>query len=230
MKWIHHYQLFLFDFDGILVNTEELHFKAYKKMCKARGFSLRWDLPTYISYAMYSAAGLKEGIYKEFPDLKRYEPCWEILYKEKKQAYIELISDEGAALMPGVEKLLIALSESNIKRCVVTHSTKHQIDVLRRKNPLLDSIPVWITREQYSEPKPNSECYEKAIAMLADPEDRIAGFEDSPRGLKALLGTKAEGFFITSLFDAKAVRSLESELGREFSHYDSFKELFKKVD
>ena len=34
MDWIKKYQLFLFDFDGLLVNTEEMHFLAYKQMCE----------------------------------------------------------------------------------------------------------------------------------------------------------------------------------------------------
>ena len=32
MRWISEYQLFLFDLDGLLVNTEELHYQAYKNM------------------------------------------------------------------------------------------------------------------------------------------------------------------------------------------------------
>ena len=43
MEWIHHYQLILFDLDGLLVNTEQLHYQAYKNMLQARGFSLPSD-------------------------------------------------------------------------------------------------------------------------------------------------------------------------------------------
>lgn len=230
MHWIHHYQLFLFDFDGILVNTEELHYKAYLKMCADRGFTLKWDEPTYIRHAMYSSTGLKEGIYREFPDLQRYEPCWDILYREKKRAYCELLQQEGVNLMPGVEKLLLELEKANIKRCVVTHSPSDQIALIRKQNPILDTIPEWITREHYSQPKPSPECYQKAIAHFKDEGDRIIGFEDSPRGLKALLGTEAEGILISQYFDQSEIRELSNDVGREFSHIPSFPELFKNLD
>jgi len=225
MHWIHDYQLFLFDFDGILVNTEELHYLAYKKMCADRGFTLPWDMPTYIQHAMFSATGLKEGIYREFPELKRYEPCWDILYREKKQAYAELLVNRGAALMPGVEQLLKELAEAKIKRCVVTHSSSEQISLIRARQPILNSIPIWITREDYSQPKPSPECYQKAIAKLAEKGDRVIGFEDSPRGLKALLGTDADAVFITDLFTPKEVKNIAQELDKEFEHVSTFNDI-----
>ena len=190
MEWIHSFQLFLFDFDGVLVNTEELHYKAYKKMCADRGFSLKWDLSTYAHYAMYRAEGLQEGIYKEFPALKQQEPDWSRLYQEKKDAYFTLLK-EGVELIPGVEKLLLALEEAGISRCVVTNSVAAHIALIREQIPVLNTIPHWITREDYEKPKPDPECYHKAIELYSRPGDRVVGFEDSPKGLKALLETDA---------------------------------------
>jgi len=228
MDWIHHYQLFLFDFDGILVNTEELHYKAYIKICADRGFELKWDPYTYLRHAMYTATGVKEGVYREFPELFKQEPSWDVLYKEKKKAYFQLLQEEGVALMPGVNTLLKALEVSGIKRCVVTHSPHEQIQLIRSQHPILDSIPHWITREHYTQPKPSSECYQKAIATHKSSGDRIIGFEDSPRGLKALLGTEAEGVFVTEFFTPEEIAQLSQETGRSFIQVSSFPELFSK--
>jgi beta-phosphoglucomutase len=225
MDWIHHYHLFLFDFDGILVNTEELHYKAYLKMCANRGFKLNWDQHTYMKYAMYTATGVKEGIYGEFPELQRQEPAWDVLYKEKKKAYIELLETEGVSLMPGVDILLNALKNKGSKRCVVTHSPSEQIALIRKQHPVLDSIPNWITREHYVQPKPAPECYQKAIANFKGAGELVIGFEDSPRGLKALLATEAQGVFITEFFTPKEIAQLAEETGRKFAHFPSFKEI-----
>lgn len=225
MQWIHHYQLFLFDFDGILVNTEELHYKAYLKMCADRGFELTWDEKTYVRHAMCSATGLKEGIYREFPKLYQSEPDWNVLYLEKKQLYSELLNENRVSLMPGVEPLLIALEKANIKRCVVTNSIAEHIAVIRERHPILDSIPHWITREFYQEPKPSAECYLKAIDLHGSAGDKVIGFEDSPRGLQALLGTKAERVFISELFEKEEVRQFSAVRGA-FEHVPSFPALF----
>ncbi len=219
MHWIHSYQLFLFDFDGLLVNTEDLHYRAYKKMCEEQGFSLPWDRKTYFQYALFSATAIREALYRDLPGLN---PRWELLYQAKKDAYMHLLREEGVELMPGVAELLITLQHAGIKRGVVTHSPDEQVFLIRQHQPLLNTISTWITREHYSQPKPSSECYEKAIKMLAAPEDKIIGFEDSPRGLTSLLGTRAEGIFVTDFFNQEEIATLAREIGRPFSHHLSF--------
>lgn len=196
MRWIQNYQLFLFDFDGLLVNTEEIHFLAYQRMCKGRGVDLDWSFERYCRSAHYSADALQHDIYETFPQLKEQESDWSILYAEKKSAIMSLLNEGAVHLMPGVEELLKALEHAGIKRAVVTHSPDELVSVVRKKNPVLNTIPNWITRHDYTHPKPNPECYLKAIDLLAKPEDKVIGFEDTPRGLQALLGTRAKPVLI----------------------------------
>lgn len=199
MQWIHDYQLFLFDFDGLLVNTEEVHFSAYRKMCKARGFDLKWTFDRYCQAAHYRADGLKEQIYAEFPGLRTQEPDWHVLYEEKKAFMVKLVKEGAIHMMPGAEALLKALAEANIPRAVVTHSPDELVSEVRRQNPILNTIPIWITREDYTHPKPHPECYQIAIKKLAKEGDHIIGFEDTPRGLLALMETQAQAVMITTV-------------------------------
>jgi HAD superfamily hydrolase (TIGR01509 family) len=101
--------------------------------------------------------------------------------------------------MPGVATLLDALDKARIKRCVVTHSPSDHVEYIRKCNPELNSIPHWFTREHYSQPKPNPECYLKAIAELGEEGDAIIGFEDTPRGLSALQQSPAQAVFLTEI-------------------------------
>lgn len=197
MQWINPYQLFLFDFDGLLVNTEEIHFQAYQKMCKGRGYSLPWTFERYCSIAHYDAEGIREKIYAEFPQLKELD--WMTLYHEKKKWVEKLLKEGAVKLMPGVAPLLTALKEQKIKCCVVTHSPPEQVNLICQQQPLLKTIDNWVTRNDYSHPKPNPECYLKAIQLYAQPGDKIVGFEDTPRGLTALMQTKAQPVLISQI-------------------------------
>ncbi len=197
MSWMEQYDLFLFDFDGLLVNTEILHYKAYRNMCEARGYHLDWDFPKYIQVAHYRAEGLEEQIYATFPKLKEEEPDWSVLYEEKRQALFHIYHNDPIPIMEGVEDVLLRLKELDKKRCVVTHSDRDVVKAIRLKNPVLDTIPNWIVREDYSQPKPSPECYIQAIKTLANNGDRVVGFEDTPRGLKALMGSTATPVMIT---------------------------------
>ena len=199
MEWIHDYALFLFDFDGLLVDTEQVHYHAYRAMCRNRGFDLSWDFRRYLAAAHYSAVGLKEEMYREFPTLEEQEPRWELLYAEKRAALLDFYRKGEVALMPGVETLLAALETAAIPCCVVTHSDSEQVALIRQALPQLDTIPHWITRHDYSQPKPHPECYLAAIKRFAKPGAAVIGFEDSPRGLKALMQTPAQPLLITTI-------------------------------
>lgn len=196
LDWIYKYQVFLFDFDGLLVNTEHLHCEAYRRMCLNRGYQLDWDFHRFCVAAHLSATGLRQGIYEQFPMLQMDEPVWEVLYEEKKQAYLELLESGQLALLPGAEELLIALQQAGMKRGVVTNSTQVQIETIKKKFPVLDTLPVWVTREDYQNPKPSPEGYQLAIRLLAREGDRMIGFEDSLKGLQALLQAGAKGVLV----------------------------------
>ena len=158
MHWLTNYQLFLFDFDGLLVETEHLHYQAYILMCKKRGVKLNWSFDRYSKAAHHSATALREQIYAEFPPLHLQEPDWSVLYREKTLCYLAIIDKGNIPLLPGATELLLALQKANIKRCVVTHSASELIRRIRGQNPILDSIPYCITVEDYSKPKTDPEC------------------------------------------------------------------------
>ncbi|KAF3362474.1 HAD-superfamily hydrolase [Chlamydiales bacterium STE3] len=224
MQWIYNYHLFLFDFDGLLVNTEELHYRAYKTMCAKRGTTLPWDFNRYCQAAHYEAEGLRIQIYAACPALLQQEPDWSVLYKEKQAIMKELLRSDEIALMPGAEELLTNLSKTSIKRAVVTHSPHELIAIIREKLPLLQSIPNWITRDFYAKPKPHPECYLKAIDMLSAPNDRIIGFEDTPRGVTALLSSKAEPILVCQADYPEIPRFIASGV----QHFHSLHDLCQK--
>lgn len=193
------YGLYLLDLDGLLVNTEQLHYEAYLHMCSARGFPLHLTFSQYCEIAHRSAEGIEQCIYAKFPLLQHQEPRWRVLYAEKKAAYIKLLQTRPIELMPGADRLLYALEEAHVKRCVVTHSAADLAASLRSYHPALQTVPYWLTRESYKHPKPDPECYQKAIALFAERDEAVIGFEDSPRGLQALSGTRADRVLISSL-------------------------------
>jgi HAD superfamily hydrolase (TIGR01509 family) len=215
MNWIRHFQLFLFDFDGLLVNTEHLHYQAYVNMMAARGYILDWSFAQFCEVAHLNSTALRDALYAAFADL---EPNWEILYREKKEAYLNLLLSGKVELMPGVERLLKELATAGIRRCVVTNSSLEQTRLISSQLPILHSIPKWITREDYEKPKPDPEGYLRAIALCAQQGDRIIGFEDSIRGLQALQQTSALSVLICSSHHPL----LELASQGTFLHFESF--------
>lgn len=221
MQWIDRYQLFLFDLDGLLVNTEELHYRAYRDMLANRGYTIPWDFAAYFQIAQMDADAPRRAIYSAFAELEKEEPSWQVLYAEKKEAYRRILEREPAPLLPGVERLLRLLKEKNVRRATVTHTSRALVDLIRRQNPVLNTITHWFCREDYNLPKPSPDGYLKAIQMLSKPGDAIIGFEDSFRGLQSLIDSGVTPVLVNSI--DPALRKTCRDKG--IQTYSSFEEV-----
>jgi beta-phosphoglucomutase len=220
MQWISKFDLFLFDFDGLLVNTEHLHYQAYLNMLAKRGHQTGLSFANFFELAHLSSSAWKEALYADIPGLDSH---WQTLHEEKTHCYLELVAAGKVGLMSGAETLLKELERAGKRRCVVTHSFLSQVQLIRSKLPVLETLPHWITREDYDKPKPNPECYLRAIELYGRKGDRIIGFEDSLRGLRALMGTSAVGVLICP----KHHPLLEIGLAEGGKHFESLEAVFK---
>ncbi len=223
-EWIKNFDLFLFDFDGLLVNTENLHFLAYKTMSQKYQIKLNWDFLTYCKYAHSDKPLLKEEIYKKYIAIYNKEPDWPSLYKETKEIYLNLLGGSNLSFMPGAEDLLLSLIENNKKVCVVTNSSKCQIDKIKEKLKVLSLIENWITRDDGVDPKPSPEGYLLAKEKLYKENDKIIGFEDTIKGLKALSFLDATKVLVC---DPKHPQ-LKNFKGDNYFYYESLENVFNE--
>lgn len=178
-------EAYLFDFDGVLVATEPIHFEAYRRALAALGYDLDWDFPRYCRMAHYGSDELRRNLGESFPTLFA-TTSWDELYADKSRRYLGIVEEGGILLTPGARELLERLAAADAPRAVVTHSQRVQIDALRRQHPILDSVPLWLTREDYDGAKPAPDGYLEALRRLGREAGRCIGFEDTPRGLQSL--------------------------------------------
>jgi len=215
------YDFVFLDFDGLLVNTEHLHYQAYQKMCQDRGCLLSWDFSTYCQIAHASSEGIRERIYQDFPILVKNEPDWKVLYAEKKAAYEQFLEEGKVELMPAVSGFLLYLQEHKIQSCVVTNSFRGQIEAIKGKIPELREIPYWVTREEYLNAKPSPDPYLAAKQKYAQGKKRMIGFEDTVRGWQSLAEANIEAVVISSCLSEDFKTYLE---GKKVNYFPSFNE------
>lgn len=221
MKSLSSYDFILFDFDGLLVDTEPLHYAAYMLMCARRGYSLEWSFEKFCHVAHAEASGFFKALRTECPALFASGVSEQVLYEEKKCAYVELLKTEPFALMPGVAALLDHVHSLNKPCAVVTNSPRAQIELIQSRLPLLERIPLWITREDYTCPKPSPEGYELAISQLSCKRKRGIGFEDSLKGLKALISAGVEAVLVCP----SSYAGVSEALQRGASHINTFNDM-----
>ncbi len=186
MSWWSSFEAVFFDLDGLLVNTEELHWNAYREMCYRNGVNLEWDFSTYYSIASRSATGVLQRLIVEHPKLFEQKD-WEDLYQEKRAILLKKFQSEVIPLMPGVETLLSSLQGISIPCAVVTHSSYSLVDQLQSQHHCFSAIQKWFARESYLNPKPAPDGYQAACLFFGVVPERCVGFEDSLRGVESLI-------------------------------------------
>ncbi len=218
--WLDPFDFFFFDFDGLLVNTEELHWKAYQKVCTFYECDLDWDFPKYCSYAHHSTEVLRDAVFSYLPQLRKQESCWNIIRQKKNAIYQELIEAKSVTLMPGVKEVLSYLEQTKKKACVVSNSPNHHLELIRHQLPMLDQIPYWIGRSDYSLPKPHPDGYLTGLEKYVPKDCLSIGFEDSMKGLKALRQTPIVPVLISDLHH-EGFSSIPQDTMRFNSFYDA---------
>lgn len=209
MGWLEDYEVFLFDFDGLLVDTEPLHFAAYQQMCENRGVAFPFDFSQFCVEAHGTAMGIWEALERKCPGLFTTESRREVLYGEKKQAYLDLLKKGTLQLMEGVDSFLSELLERGKRCAVVTNSPRDHVEIIKEGLPKLHAIPLWITRENYLNPKPAPDGYLEAMSRLHASQEKVIGFEDTLKGLSALLAAGVTGVLVCPSERAQVKLALE---------------------
>jgi len=184
---INKYDLFIFDLDDTLINTENYHYDAWIKTLKNNinnDFSITHDY-FFSKFHTINKDGIKNYLTNEL-----YLDDPNKVISEKNNIYIKLIQKESQniKMVDGAEDLLELIISNNKKFVIVSNSLKSNIDFYSDLFPILKHSSKNYYREMFQNKKPNPECY---LSVINDfPNERMIGFEDSITGIEALTQVK----------------------------------------
>lgn len=166
----------LFDFDGVIVDSEALHHRAYE-----------------IALAPYGVAGIPKAVYADRFSNRGVglEYCSEqvpgidvrALKRRKEELFIELMR-EHARLLPGAADTVRALGVGG-PLAVATGSVREVVTSALRRFDLADAFREVITREDYDREKPEPDAFLRACERLGEEPADCLVIEDSYKGLRA---------------------------------------------
>lgn len=174
----------LFDFDGVLVNSEMIHFLAFEKAGRDAGMVITQE--QYFSEAI----GFDDrGVWKQLAKAHNLslDPATLLqLMAYKAQVLKDLIQQKTYSALPGVEALVRGLWR-NYPLAIVSGALREEIELMCDGIGLRDCFRVIVAAEDVSKGKPDPEGYLQACEELS----RIHGktikpanaliFEDAPR-------------------------------------------------
>lgn len=177
----------IFDVDGTLAETEEVHRRAFNEAFTDAGLDWFWDQPTYSR--LLRVAGGKERI-RAF-DQRNATPLLSFaeiadLHRTKTAHYAALIAAGGCPLRPGVKAWLAGARERGQRLAIATTTSHGNIDSLLSVAlggdwaGLFEAI---VAGDDVPRKKPAPDVYVEVLARLQlGPADCIA-IEDSGNGL-----------------------------------------------
>lgn len=166
----------IFDMDGVIVETEIIHEKAWKEFFGSNGISLtEKDL-----YSMKGCRGI-DVINTFIPGLTSEEA--ENLRLKRFEIYKRYLKD-GVKPVRGVKEFMQKLKDEKIAIAVATSAT-NQVIFLLDDAEVRDLIDVLITGDQVEKGKPDPEIYLKTAQKLKIRPEECVVFEDALNGVEA---------------------------------------------
>jgi HAD superfamily hydrolase (TIGR01509 family) len=179
----------LWDVDGTLVDSEDLHRQAFNQAFAQAGLGLRWDRREY--GRLLAVAGGLERIRHALasrPDLCARAAGLDLaaLHRRKTEIFGALLAGAGV-LRPGVARLLREAGEAGLRQAIVTTTSAANVAILLETH-LHDvgaRFAAIVSGEDVAAKKPAPHAHLLALARLGlDARDCLA-LEDSENGLAA---------------------------------------------
>lgn len=169
----------IFDFDGLVLDTEMPRFQAWVEIYREFGQNL--DLFDYAK--CIGSSNLHFDPMENLLAISDLRVDTEKVKKQQQTRELELLEKES--VLPGVEKLLKEAKGSGLATAIASSSDKPWvISHLKRLN-LLHLFDAVLTQDNVKKVKPDPELFISALLALGiKPENAIA-FEDSPNGIVA---------------------------------------------
>ncbi len=174
------YTAVIFDMDGVLIDSQPMHFEADLLALKEAGYADA-SLETVEKYAGTSSLD-RWTRYKELFALANTVP--ELIATNVRHLHT-LVQKNDLHPIEGIPELLQCLKEKNIKTAVASSSSYAFIDLILQKIGIASYFDAVVSGEDMKKGKPAPDIFLKAAAVLDTPPSACAVVEDSHNGVLA---------------------------------------------
>ena len=184
---------FLFDFDGLILDTEVPARAAWQRVYREHGHELPLD-------RWATVVGTRGG----FEPMEHLEelvgaPVERERIDERRRAH-ELSLVEAEELRPGIAEYLAEAERRGIKRAIVSSSSRAWIHLhLARLERTVGWDAIVAADHDETRAKPRPDLYLEALDLLGVAAAEAVAFEDSPNGVSA---ARAAGIFCVAVPNA----------------------------
>lgn len=208
----------IFDMDGVLIDTEPLHYEIWKQILAERGLEI--DYEHYKDCIGSTRTFLFELLLKNYGRDFRNDAELPILFAKLKEKFL---NEHGIPKIPGAAETVKILHEKGYTLAVASSSTLPYIEFSMKKLGIDSYFTLLLSGEQVKNPKPAPDTFLAVSEKLnISPKDCIV-IEDSSNGSKA---AHAAGMYCFGFVNP---HSGNQDLSAADQLFHSFDELPEKI-
>ena len=193
---------FIFDLDGVLVDTAKYHYIAWKTI----GTSFNFNLTETQNESLKGISRTDSlDLMLEWAGTEMNLEQKEVLLRQKNKHYLELIQEmDRTEILPGVLTILDFAKDNNVPVALGSASKNAQL-ILKKLDllPYFDSI---VDGTHVTHSKPNPEVFLLGAKNLKTPAKQCVVFEDAAAGVAA---AKAAQMVAVGIGDAKELAAAD---------------------
>jgi HAD superfamily hydrolase (TIGR01509 family) len=182
---------FLFDFDGLILDTEFASRAGWEQLYRDHGH----ELPAELCATLVGTTHAPWNPMAHLEELVGGPLERETLNERRRRHEQALI--EAEELRPGIAEYFAAARSRGLKRAIVSSSDREWVDShLERLEEAVGWDAICTADHDPARAKPSPTLYLEALDLLSVTADEAVAFEDSPNGV---LAAKAAGVFCVAI-------------------------------
>jgi len=197
----------IWDMDGTLVDTAELHFHAWAELARELGKPF-----TRADFAATFGWRNPEIIPKLFGSRYTAQEVQEL--GDRKETLYRAQAKHGVELLPGVRPLLEGLQAGGFRQAIGSSAPRANLELILELTATTAFFQALVSMEDTQRGKPDPEVFLRAAGKVAMAPDRCLVIEDAPAGIQAARagGMRAIGVIFVGHHDVKVLREAGADL------------------
>jgi HAD superfamily hydrolase (TIGR01509 family) len=168
----------VFDFDGLIVDTETPDYQSWQEVFAAHGHTLPPDI-----WAINVGSGHLFDPYEHLGQMLGSPVDRQAVRRTVRARFVELLGEPRP--LPGVLDYLDAAQAMDLRLAVASSSPRSWVAGYLEQLGLLDRFETICTSDDVAHTKPEPDLYLAALARLGVPGAQAVALEDSPNGVRA---------------------------------------------